>query len=577
MLQQALLAQLINEQVNPYARAQRTVNNAFPAPPAAPQAPAGPYGVNAALNMVNTNPNTLDRVATGQATKAIDAAKPKRNTKPVINSGQGNLMLGIAALARLLGASHEDVMNGGMAYMGGLQNQRAQDDQAAAQDAQAEYQKGMLRANATGKAADRLRDSQAQAKADERAKQNLIFQVGQQNVGRMEQLSDRNKANERQDALIADERKYNEGQQKAAEATRNKDNAFNMLRDPNTPYFLLPGIIEQYKANGGKLDDPATRALLVEAQKRYKQEGQMRDAAFKTALMDPKFKELQLRESTLRMQELERQLKLQPEIDGLDKELKQMQVNAYKAEQDYNKAIRSGSANPGVSIEKAMSATDGIIASLNRQRESIVKQAEGLDGDAKTAAMAKITAIDAKLNQYQANMEGYLKVLTTPQQQPLGPYGSGGGATGGIPFAPTGPDNGIKPVRRVVTIGNSNVKLGVPYKWGGTNRDCGVDCSGLTQGVYRENGLRIPRTAIAQWKDHSTMPVKTPQVGDLVFFDTGVNRTKDRYDKGTGHYVTHVGIYLGDGMVLQSGSKLGTSAVPLRSFKTIVGYKRPIV
>jgi len=571
MLQQALLAQLINEQVNPYARAQRTVNNAFPAPPAAPQAPAGPYGVNAALNMVNTNPNTLDRVATGQATKAIDAAKPKRNTKPVINSGQGNLMLGIAALARLLGASHEDVMNGGMAYMGGLQNQRAQDDQAAAQDAQAEYQKGMLRANAAGKAADRLRDSQAQAKADERAKQNLIFQVGQNNENRMEQLSDRNKANERQDALIADERKYNEGQQKAAEATRNKDNAFNMLRDPNTPYFLLPGIIEQYKANGGKLDDPATRALLVDSQKRYKQETQARDAAFKTALMDPKFKELQLQESTLRIGELKRQLQMQPQQDALDLRGKRVQVLA--AEQAYNAALRSGNApSAGVSIEKAMSATGELISSLNRQRESIVSQMkEGLDDKAKKEAEAKIASIDSQINKYNQDMEKYLGIITSPA-----PQGQGGDPSG-IPFAPTGPDNGIKPVRRVVTIGNSNVKLGVPYKWGGTNRDCGVDCSGLTQGVYRENGLKIPRTAIAQWKDHSTMPVKTPQVGDLVFFDTGVNRTKDRYDKGTGHYVTHVGIYLGDGMVLQSGSKLGTSAVPLRSFKTIVGYKRPIV
>jgi hypothetical protein len=79
--------------------------------------------------------------------------------------------------------------------------------------------------------------------------------------------------------------------------------------------------------------------------------------------------------------------------------------------------------------------------------------------------------------------------------------------------------------------------LGTPYKWGGTKSD-GIDCSGLTQCVYKN----LPRTAAEQWK--KTSRTNEPQPGDLVFLkDTGGR-------KG----ITHVGIYAGDGKFIHAAA-----------------------
>src|SRR5690348_10434389 len=40
--------------------------------------------------------------------------------------------------------------------------------------------------------------------------------------------------------------------------------------------------------------------------------------------------------------------------------------------------------------------------------------------------------------------------------------------------------------------------LGVPYVWGGTGPKTGLDCSGLTQLVYKNLGYDLPRVASDQ-------------------------------------------------------------------------------
>ena len=65
----------------------------------------------------------------------------------------------------------------------------------------------------------------------------------------------------------------------------------------------------------------------------------------------------------------------------------------------------------------------------------------------------------------------------------------------------------------------------------------GFDCSGFTQYVYRQAGISIPRTAEAQRQ--ASTKVSNPQPGDLVFW---------------GIPATHVGIYAGPGMTIDSAS-----------------------
>jgi cell wall-associated NlpC family hydrolase len=87
--------------------------------------------------------------------------------------------------------------------------------------------------------------------------------------------------------------------------------------------------------------------------------------------------------------------------------------------------------------------------------------------------------------------------------------------------------------------------VGAPYAWSGADPD-GFDCSGFTQYVYRQFGVDLPRIAADQYSDQYGRLVTDPNElapGDLVFF-------ANTFEPG----ISHVGIYIGDGDVVQAMS-----------------------
>lgn len=58
-------------------------------------------------------------------------------------------------------------------------------------------------------------------------------------------------------------------------------------------------------------------------------------------------------------------------------------------------------------------------------------------------------------------------------------------------------------------------QLGVPYVWGGTTPNVGLDCSGLTQWCYSQAGISLPRLAEAQG---SGTQISEPTPGCLVAY-----------------------------------------------------------
>lgn len=102
--------------------------------------------------------------------------------------------------------------------------------------------------------------------------------------------------------------------------------------------------------------------------------------------------------------------------------------------------------------------------------------------------------------------------------------------------------------------------LDVPYLYGG-NGYTGIDCSGLTQQAYKQNGISIPRTAQAQYNASTKIEADQLQPGDLIFEGSGADN------------ITHTMLYLGDGKAIESphtGSKVRITSLNTRT--DIVGY-----
>jgi cell wall-associated NlpC family hydrolase len=91
---------------------------------------------------------------------------------------------------------------------------------------------------------------------------------------------------------------------------------------------------------------------------------------------------------------------------------------------------------------------------------------------------------------------------------------------------------------------------GVPYVRGGTTPR-GFDCSGYTQYVFRQLGVKLPRVSSAQHAWADKVRFEDRQVGDLMFWANGGG-------------VHHVAIYAGDGKMWDSprpGRRVGKTSI----------------
>jgi cell wall-associated NlpC family hydrolase len=84
--------------------------------------------------------------------------------------------------------------------------------------------------------------------------------------------------------------------------------------------------------------------------------------------------------------------------------------------------------------------------------------------------------------------------------------------------------------------------LGARYRFGGTSRSA-LDCSSFTQQVFREQSVKLPRTAREQFFVGNEVSRGDLKKGDLVFFQTYAS------------FPSHVGIYLGNRKMIHASSR----------------------
>ncbi|MCR5444095.1 MAG: C40 family peptidase [Bacteroidales bacterium] len=98
-----------------------------------------------------------------------------------------------------------------------------------------------------------------------------------------------------------------------------------------------------------------------------------------------------------------------------------------------------------------------------------------------------------------------------------------------------------------------NSWLGVPYKYGGTDRN-GIDCSAFVGTVYRKvYGINLHRTSNDMLQDVTLITRSQLREGDLLFFTNSKGK------------VSHVGIYLKNDLFAHSSTSNGVSVSKLDS------------
>lgn len=114
--------------------------------------------------------------------------------------------------------------------------------------------------------------------------------------------------------------------------------------------------------------------------------------------------------------------------------------------------------------------------------------------------------------------------------------------------------------RGAMAVAAARSQIGVKYVKNAALENEAFDCSGLTMWAWQKAGISLPHQSRRQFSSSPRIPVENIEPGDLIFF----------YNP-----ITHVGIYVGDGMMVDApgvGRFVRLTAV---SWNKVVGVTRP--
>ena len=120
-----------------------------------------------------------------------------------------------------------------------------------------------------------------------------------------------------------------------------------------------------------------------------------------------------------------------------------------------------------------------------------------------------------------------------------------------LPIAPKGYDGYYKDIAAFACkyIGN-------PYVPGGTSLTNGADCSGFVYAVYDSFGIKVPRTSYDLRSAGKEVSYSDAQPGDVVC------------------YPGHVGIYIGNGMIVHASTQKTGIKVSNAKYREFICVRR---
>ena len=163
------------------------------------------------------------------------------------------------------------------------------------------------------------------------------------------------------------------------------------------------------------------------------------------------------------------------------------------------------------------------VPAMAQQDTAVGNQAEG--APIKAAATGSHTAQPSARTAHAPRTRRAVEAVTEREANPAGPFAI------------------LTSVQRDSIIEHTRSLLGVQYKWAGLNPAKGLDCSGIVKYVFAKLGIDLPHHAATLAK-----------MGDPIMRDTAAMQPGDLLVFGKGKRISHVGIYVGGGMMIQASS-----------------------
>ncbi len=114
----------------------------------------------------------------------------------------------------------------------------------------------------------------------------------------------------------------------------------------------------------------------------------------------------------------------------------------------------------------------------------------------------------------------------------------------------------------------ARAQVGARYRFAGSSRETGFDCSGLVRYVLGAFGVDLPRNSARMAQTGTPVPVRPEslKVGDLLAFG-----------RGRSTRISHVGVYVGEGRMVHAattGRGVIEVPVPMRGALTLRAVRR---